>query len=222
MSASPVIDPAPPGRSPDIIDHLKSSEQLMTARELASILAISPKTVYSYAERNMIPHFKIEASVRFRGRDVAEWLYNHAILGRGKSVRGGVRGSHFGGQADTMPPMVSGGDRVLSESTRNYLNRVLKPATIRAHVGVYTRRTPKGEEVESTDVNFQVFRRTCATLFGAKAKDPRDTQAQLRHADPSVTLRHYQKSIPASVKTAALAFESELMRIPVKWGTDSV
>ncbi len=43
MSASPVIDPVPPVRRPDIIDHLKSSERLMTARELASILAISPK-----------------------------------------------------------------------------------------------------------------------------------------------------------------------------------
>ena len=71
--------------------------------------------------------------------------------------------------------------------SQNYLNRVLKPAAIRARVGVYTRRTRKGAEVESTDVNFQVLRRTCATLFGAKAKDPRDTQAQLRHADPSVT-----------------------------------
>ena len=30
-------------RGPDIIDHLKGSERLMTARELASILAISPK-----------------------------------------------------------------------------------------------------------------------------------------------------------------------------------
>jgi excisionase family DNA binding protein len=85
MSASPAIDLAPPVRRPDLIDHLKSSERLMTARELASILAISPKTIYSYAERNMIPHFKIEASVRFRGRDVAEWLYNHARLGRVKS-----------------------------------------------------------------------------------------------------------------------------------------
>jgi excisionase family DNA binding protein len=84
MPASPVINPAPPVRSSDIIDHLRSSERLMTARELASILAISPKTVYSYAERNMIPHFKIEASVRFRGRDVAEWLCNHASLGQGK------------------------------------------------------------------------------------------------------------------------------------------
>jgi integrase len=95
--------------------------------------------------------------------------------------------------------------------SQNYLNRVLKPAAIRAQVGVFKRRTRKGGEVESTDVNFQVLRRTCATLFGAKAKDPKDTQAQLRHADPSVTLRHYQKSIPASVRVAALAFETELM-----------
>jgi len=84
VSASPAIEPAAPVKGPDIIDHLKSSERLMTARELASILAISPKTIYSYAERNMIPHFKIEASVRFRGRDVAEWLYKHASLRRAK------------------------------------------------------------------------------------------------------------------------------------------
>ena len=40
---------------------------------------------------------------------------------------------------------------------------------------------------------------------------PRDTQAQLRHSDPSVTLRHYQKSIPTSVRAAAVALESELI-----------
>jgi integrase len=95
--------------------------------------------------------------------------------------------------------------------SQNYLNRVLKPAAIRARVGIFTRRTRKGEEVESTKVNFQVLRRTCATLFGEKAKDPRDTQAQLRHADPAVTLRHHQKSIPASVRAAALALEAELI-----------
>jgi integrase len=94
---------------------------------------------------------------------------------------------------------------------QNYLNRVLKPAAIGARVGLFTRRTRTGNEVESTDVNFQVLRRTCGTLFGAKAKDPRDTQAQLRHADPSVTLKHYQKSIPDSVRTAAAALEAELI-----------
>ena len=36
-------------------------------------------------------------------------------------------------------------------------------------------------------------------------------QAQLRHADPLVTLRHYQKSIPASIKAAATALEAELI-----------
>ncbi len=96
-------------------------------------------------------------------------------------------------------------------SAQNYLNRVLKPAAVRARVGVFTRTTGKGTMVEATDVNFQVLRRTCATLFGAKAKDPRDTQAQLRHADPTVTLRHYQKSVPGSVRAAAVALEDELV-----------
>ena len=86
---------------------------------------------------------------------------------------------------------------------------MLKPAAVRARIGVFTRHTPQGEEVESTDVNFQVLRRTCGTLFGAKAKDPRDAQAKLRHADPSVTLQHYQKSIPATVRAAAIALETE-------------
>jgi integrase len=44
-------------------------------------------------------------------------------------------------------------------SAQNYLNRVLKPAAVRAGVGVFKRRSGKGEEVESTDVNFQVLRR---------------------------------------------------------------
>lgn len=88
---------------------------------------------------------------------------------------------------------------------------MLKPAAVRARIGVFTRTTCKGAQIESTDVNFQVLRRTCGTLFGAKAKDPRDTQAQLRHADPTVTLRHYQKSNPASVRTAAVALEAELI-----------
>ncbi|MGH9628913.1 MAG: tyrosine-type recombinase/integrase, partial [Bryobacteraceae bacterium] len=108
---------------------------------------------------------------------------------------------------------------------QNYLNRVLKPAAVRARLGVYARRTRKGVEVVSTDVNFQVLRRTCATLFGAKAKDPRDTQAQLRHADPLVTLRHYQKSIPASVRAAAVALEAELTGVhdeTIRTGSEQV
>jgi excisionase family DNA binding protein len=78
MSTSPTATVSAPGCGIDVFDQLARCQRLLTARELASILAISPKTIYSYVERNMIPHYKIEASVRFRARDVVEWLHDRA------------------------------------------------------------------------------------------------------------------------------------------------
>lgn len=89
----------------------------------------------------------------------------------------------------------------------NFLRRVLKPAAIRA--GIALRKNDKGEV--STALNFQSLRRTASTLFGAKAKDPKSTQAHMRHADPYVTLRHYQQAAPAEVRAAALAVENDLL-----------
>ena len=77
----------------------------------------------------------------------------------------------------------------------NYLSRVLKPIAQRAQV---------------PGVNFQSLRRTSGTLFGDKARDPKATQTHLRHADPGISLRHYQKSILESVQAAAIALESDL------------
>lgn len=62
----------------DIIEQLALSDCLLTAKQLARLLAVSPKTLYSYVSRNLIPHYKIETNVRFRGKDVAEWLKRHA------------------------------------------------------------------------------------------------------------------------------------------------
>ncbi len=53
-------------------------QALLTAKELARMLAVSPKTIYSYVSRNMIPYYKIEANVRFRAQDIADWLRRHA------------------------------------------------------------------------------------------------------------------------------------------------
>lgn len=58
----------------DVIDRLARSGTLLTAKELGRILAVSPKTLYSYVSRNLIPYYKIEANVRFSGKDVAAWL----------------------------------------------------------------------------------------------------------------------------------------------------
>jgi integrase len=89
----------------------------------------------------------------------------------------------------------------------NFLNRVLKPAAVRA--GLAVRDLSKGKR--TSGANFQSLRRTSSTLFGARAKDPKSTQAHMRHTDPYVTLKHYQQEIPAEVKAAALAFERDLL-----------
>jgi hypothetical protein len=89
----------------------------------------------------------------------------------------------------------------------NFLRRVLKPAAIRAGIAA---RTNFKKEI-CTALNFQSLRRTSATLFGAKAKDPKSTQAHMRHVDPSGTLKHYQQEVPAAVRSAALALETDLL-----------
>jgi integrase len=78
----------------------------------------------------------------------------------------------------------------------NYRNRILKPLAERAGI---------------PDLDLLTLRRTCATHFGQKAT-PKDTQAQLRHADPWTTLKYYQQSIPESVKRAAVALESDIIQ----------
>jgi integrase len=89
----------------------------------------------------------------------------------------------------------------------NFLNRVLKPAAFLA--GVCVRTSAKGKP--TSGLNYQTLRRTSSTLFGARAKDPKSTQAHMRHANPSITLGIYQQAIPAEVKAAALAFEADLL-----------
>ena len=64
--------------SRDVLESLAASDCMFTAKELAKLLSVSPKTLYSYVSRNLIPHYKIETNVRFRGKDIAEWLRRHA------------------------------------------------------------------------------------------------------------------------------------------------
>jgi excisionase family DNA binding protein len=56
--------------APDGLDQLSSSDRLMTAKEVARLLAISEKTIYGYVSKGLIPYYKIQSSVRFRARDV--------------------------------------------------------------------------------------------------------------------------------------------------------
>src|ERR1017187_5477295 len=76
MSTSPTLSISEPG---DVFERLAACQGFLTARDVAKMLSISKKTVYSYVSRNMIPHYKIEANVRFRPLELAEWLRKRAF-----------------------------------------------------------------------------------------------------------------------------------------------
>jgi predicted DNA-binding transcriptional regulator AlpA len=46
---------SPLGTSADVFEHLAHCDRPLTAKELARLLAVSPKTLYSYVSRNLIP-----------------------------------------------------------------------------------------------------------------------------------------------------------------------
>lgn len=61
------------------------SERLLTAAELAELLALSTSTVLDWFEASRLPGFKLGRVVRFRESDVLMWLETHRV---GPSVGG--------------------------------------------------------------------------------------------------------------------------------------
>ena len=49
-------------------------EDTLSAAELATRLRMSVKTIYSYVQRGIIPHRRIESNVLFLESEIAEWL----------------------------------------------------------------------------------------------------------------------------------------------------
>jgi excisionase family DNA binding protein len=49
-------------------------ERLLTARELAELLAFQAGTIVDWAERGEVPSFKIGGRLRFRESEVLDWL----------------------------------------------------------------------------------------------------------------------------------------------------
>lgn len=77
MAASPT---APISGPTDVFEQLSACPKLLSARDVHQLLGISEKTVYKYVSSNLIPHYKIGASVRFRPRELAEWLRGRACF----------------------------------------------------------------------------------------------------------------------------------------------
>jgi integrase len=78
----------------------------------------------------------------------------------------------------------------------NFLKRVLKPIAKVAGI---------------TDFDFRAMRSTASTLFQAHGT-VKETQGQMRHADPTTTLRYYVKVIPENQHKAVADFERSVMK----------
>jgi integrase len=86
----------------------------------------------------------------------------------------------------------------------NFVDRNLRRAAVRA--GIMPSNPKEGRVNEfygdkRTAVNFQAFRRTCAT-WCLQNGSIKDAQTHLRHRNPATTLGHYIQTVPASVRSA--------------------
>jgi integrase len=78
----------------------------------------------------------------------------------------------------------------------NFLKRVLNPIAKSAGID---------------DFDFRAMRSTASTLFQTHGT-VKDTQGQMRHADPTTTLRYYVKVIPENQRKAVADFERSVMK----------
>jgi excisionase family DNA binding protein len=68
------LQTGPEGQPLTLADRIERFERAMTARQLASLLAVSTIVVYKLAKSNRLPSFRIGTCVRFDPKAVAIWL----------------------------------------------------------------------------------------------------------------------------------------------------
>ncbi len=48
--------------------------EMLTAKELETMLKIDVKTIYSYVQRGLIPYVRIQSNLRFPRRAILHWI----------------------------------------------------------------------------------------------------------------------------------------------------
>lgn len=51
-----------------------SSDEILTLKEVARLLKVAEKTVYTMAQRSELPAFKVRGQWRFRREDIDRWI----------------------------------------------------------------------------------------------------------------------------------------------------
>jgi excisionase family DNA binding protein len=64
-------------------------DSILTLPEVAALLKVADKTVYTMAQRGQLPAFKVRGQWRFRRSDLDQWIDQQQAVIRGKAVEGG-------------------------------------------------------------------------------------------------------------------------------------
>jgi len=77
--------------SAPILANFEALPEMLTAKDLEALLQIDRKTIYSYAERGLIPYVRIESSLRFSKHQVQRWLEERSFQPRPVNRNGAKR-----------------------------------------------------------------------------------------------------------------------------------
>ena len=53
---------------------LAPEAEMLTAADLEALLKIDVKTLYGYVQRGLIPYVRIQSNLRFRKREILQWI----------------------------------------------------------------------------------------------------------------------------------------------------
>jgi excisionase family DNA binding protein len=69
-----------------------SEDEILTIREVATLLKIGEKTTYTMAQSGQLPGFKVRGQWRFRRADVDQWIAQRILAAsEGQKPEGGSR-----------------------------------------------------------------------------------------------------------------------------------
>jgi len=73
-----------------MLANFEALPEMLTAKDVEALLQIDRKTIYTYAERGLIPYVRIESNLRFSKHQVQRWLEERSFQPRpvnGKSTK---------------------------------------------------------------------------------------------------------------------------------------
>ncbi len=77
--------------STPMLANFEALPEMLTAKDVEALLQIDRKTIYTYAERGLIPYVRIESNLRFSKHQVQRWLEERSFQPRPVNGKGAKR-----------------------------------------------------------------------------------------------------------------------------------